>query len=178
MHRAPQSGPDDHGRRRATAGGRRQKRLAEARARRDACARLADHSRQCRNLRDDRDRLYHARPAVAARACCWRARLQSLSACYGAWHRYRCGAVADRRCKNWRWRERRGAQARNASVALISSCAFPHRLDLPLADGADFAGYRRTGRPCARRRNLHARLSVEPAAKSSIHHCPLHLFRA
>ena len=38
--------------------------------------------------------------------------------------------------------------------------------------------HRRIARSCARRRNLHARLSVESTAEPSLHHRPLRLLRA
>ncbi len=58
--------------------------------------------------------------------------------------------------------------------SLLSAVALlRRRLDLSMADGADSAGHRRAGRSRARRRNLHARLPVEPAAEPSVLHRPL-----
>ena len=71
------------------------------------CAGLADRSRQCRDQRDDGDRLHDARLAVAARARRGIARLQSLSPALPVRHRRRRGAVADRRLEG-----RRGRRAR------------------------------------------------------------------
>ena len=119
----PLSGPDEHGRRGATCGSRDRERLAQARVWRDACARLAHCSRQCRDLCDDRDRLHHAWPAVAARARGRRARLQSLPARDGARHRHRRGAGADRCCEALA----RARAARRSGARRISRCCRPSR---------------------------------------------------
>ena len=131
------------------------------------------------DLRDDRDRLRHARPAVAGRARRWRAWLQSLPARDGARHRRRCGARADHGGEDRRGRERRGAsraprirrccRLSRSRSSPGSTSGGPSRILLAIGEPADLA--RDAG---AYMRGYQWSLLAEP----SVRHRALRLLRA
>ena len=142
--------------------------LAQARARRDARAKLADRSRQCRDQRDDGDRHHDARLAVAARARRRRARIQPLPAPIPAWRRHRLGALPDRR-REGRGRRRRGSVApRDPPGASLRAHHCARHLAGPVAHLEHPQGDRRRARSRRRRRNLYARVPVEPRAQPAL----------
>ena len=176
MHPAPRSGPADHARRSANKRDSRHG-LAQARARGDARAELADRSRQCRDQRDDGDRHHDARLAVAARARRRRARIQPLPAPVPAWKRHRLGALPDRR-REGRGRRRRGSVApRDPPGASLRAHHCARHLARPVAHLKHPQGDRRRARSRRRRRNLYARVPVEPRAQPALLRRARSLFR-
>ena len=132
---------------------RSRKRLAQARARRDACARLADHPRQSRDQRDDRDRLHDARAAFAARARRRIARLLSLSAacCSASASSQRCLLSPPLRLARAR---RQGAKARDPPGAYFCGLLRRRRVDRSHRRGPVPARDRRAGGRRPGRRSL------------------------
>ena len=154
------------------------RRPAQARACRHPGAELAARSRQRRGQRDDGDGFRHARSAVAARAGGGGARLQPLPADVPPRHRSRCGAVADRRREDRRRRRPEGHPESGEPGAAFRASHFRRRMDRPVADEGNPPRHRRAARPCARRRNLHARVPVGPCAEPPVLRRALGLRRA
>ena len=173
----PLSGPADHARRGAANNRDTRYGLAQARARRDLCAELADRSRQCRDQRDDGDRFHHARLALAARARRGGARIQPLSASVPARHRRRRSALADRRFEDRRRRRRGGVAPGDAPGASLRARDCARHMARALANHEHPQGDRRGARSRPGRRSLYAGIPVEPSAEPAVLRRALGLFR-
>ena len=174
----PSSGPDDHGRRRATGRICSRKRLAQTRASRDACAWLADHPRQSCDQRDDRDGLHDARAALAAGARRGIARLLSLSAAVPLRPRRRRSAVSHRRRQARRGPRQRRATARDAPSAYFCGLLRRRRVDRSHWRGPVPARDRRARGRRPGRRGLSQRVPMGPGTEPRLLRGAGRVFRA
>ena len=93
---------------------------------------------------------------------------QPLPAPIPAWHRHRRGALPDRR-REGRGRRRRGSVApRDPPGASLRAHHCARHLAGPVAHLEHPQGDRRRARPRRRRRNLYARVPVEPRAQPAV----------